>query len=918
MAFAFFRRRRKLVIFVMVFLMVTFLLTLGGGGDEIKGVIDSITRLFGARDPNLVGESSLGKLYRNDLISARQDMEILGSQSFDSYIGSPSILAALAKTSSDKSESASNGWMLLLQEAQKAGMVMSPEETRAQLLAGTKARGRSEGDYDKLVTDLRSAQSSVSEKALLQAVSHWMAIEQYFRVQMPAGPGLLAEQKALFRDLSEQTNLRVVVLRPEPLLASASLPSDADIEALFNQYKDKVAGQATTGESFDFGYRLGDRVRVRTLTINAEAIRRVSVPEKTEIASYYLNHPEEFAPAPSTAPAASAPASRPAKIDFFTARPRIIETLRPQVARGRVDELVSRLNREAKAAQAANVKDPLAKVYADQLVDPTANQALLAKQLPAEAVNAVNGLSIDAAMAALAQAAGIADICFPWSSFGQTRVAPDVRVTLSCPAGQTMTLAAALDEVAQLVLPKQAGSTTQPAVAPKLTWVAVKGVGDPKAADGRVLYCISSNAGVDLFPFHLGDTGLVERAELIENPILADCRTGRDEGDSLAAKAFALVGRETKDLPASEIKPIGKEMYVVHPSADDTDLVDRVIWQALETAKNQPPDTMTPRIRKQVITDWQTKMLFESQLTPLAAKLVEEAKTAGLAEAAKKLSAPAAWETGLFTRLTYEAASANRIDVVPLSVRIMQMTPEYLEMACKAAAAGEMRYLLPLLQRTQREILSGQVRDLAQSVQDSVLAQVSGAEDGAGLLQQLRSALSGLNSGDYRPLFRLANTPMPNGKRIAAEQVQAIRGFLFPVEMAVNAAKTGNLDLLSLALSPDAKPMYLLGKLHYGDAIKKFLTEAFRAPADIEAPLAELDKPGPAVTLAVPGARVIVVFQRIGWRPPVSSDFYSVGQGEKLDRNKVAGCLANQRVSAGWTWWFNNANVIQRLGYKAD
>ncbi|MCY2926427.1 MAG: hypothetical protein NT031_13495, partial [Planctomycetota bacterium] len=338
MAFAFFRRRRKLVIIVMVVLMVTFLLTMGGV-QEIEHLFGSISRVFGGRDPNLVAKSSVGNVYRRDLELAQQDMDVLGGQVFQQSLGGSDALASLARSSPDKSDAAVTGWMLLLQEAQKAGTLLSSDEARAQVQGMLKDRGGSDDSYEKFLTELRTTQSGVSEKLLLQAVGHWLGIERYFQTQLPTVPGLEAEQKALFRDLTEQVNLRVVVLQPEPFLAQAGKPLQADIDRMFTQYKDKFPGGAPSGEGFDFGYRLGDRVNVRYLTINAEAIRRVSVPEKAEISDYFLKHPEEFTLPTATAPAASRPAA-PATMDFYDARPRIIEQLRPQVARSRMDELI--------------------------------------------------------------------------------------------------------------------------------------------------------------------------------------------------------------------------------------------------------------------------------------------------------------------------------------------------------------------------------------------------------------------------------------------------------------------------------------------------------------------------------------------------------------------------------------------------
>ncbi|MEI7835887.1 MAG: hypothetical protein WCK05_05695, partial [Planctomycetota bacterium] len=876
-------------------------------------------KLFGGRDPNLLAKSSVGNLYRKDLEIARQDLEILGGQILQQYVGGVDAVAALTRSNPDKSDAALTGWMLLLQEAQKAGMVPSPEETRTQLQVIVKERGGTDDTYTKFLAELRNMQPPVGEKMLLQSASHWLGIERYFQVQLPSGPGLEAEQKALFRDLTEQANLRVVVLQPEPFLSQAGTPTQTEIERLFALYKDKVPGTAPTSQAFGFGYRLGDRVKVRYLAVSAEAIHRASAPDKSEISDYFLKHSEEFLLPTATAPATAA-TSRPATaatMAFYDARPLIIETLRPRVARSRMDELVSRLNRDAKAL-AGKVADPLAQVYAAQLVDAKANQAILDKPLPADVVNVIHAMPIDPAMDVLAKAAGLAGICFPWGSYREFAIAPNVLVTLSCPEGKAMTLAAALDEVAQQVLPKQALPAASQPAAPKLTWAAVKGVGDPKVANGAVLYCIQSNVGVALFPFQLDATDLIERPELLENPVLSSCRTGRDEGDSLTDLAFALVSRKTEGLAAAEIKPVGKEMSVVYQATGESDLVDRVLWQTVETSPSQAPATITPRIQKQIVTDWQTQAVFENQMKALAAKLADEAKTGGLAEAAKKLNAPATWETGLFSRLSYIAPSPDRIEVIPLNARVQQMTPAYLDMACKMALTGDVRAIVGMLSPMQRRALNDRLQGLFATIRQQIDTLTPGAEDKAPLMQQLITAMYSAQGGDYRLLIRLANQALPNGRRLGGEQVNALRSFVLPVEMAVLAAKKWNLSLLSVTMADDAKPMYLLGRIGHLDSVKKLLADAFLPPANIEAPLAELDKPGPVVTLAVPASGMIVVFQRIGYRPPVAAEFASVSQGDKPDRAKIASYLFGQRLRAARGWWFNYPNTVERLSYKPE
>jgi hypothetical protein len=223
-----------------------------------------------------------------------------------------------------------------------------------------------------------------------------------------------------------------------------------------------------------------------------------------------------------------------------------------------------------------------------------------------------------------------------------------------------------------------------------------------------------------------------------------------------------------------------------------------------------------------------------------------------------------------------------------------------------------------MLSPMQRRALNDRLQGLFATIRQQIDTLTPGAEDKAPLMQQLITAMYSAQGGDYRLLIRLANQALPNGRRLGGEQVNALRSFVLPVEMAVLAAKKWNLSLLSVTMADDAKPMYLLGRIGHLDSVKKLLADAFLPPANIEAPLAELDKPGPVVTLAVPASGMIVVFQRIGYRPPVAAEFASVSQGDKPDRAKIASYLFGQRLRAARGWWFNYPNTVERLSYKPE
>jgi len=92
------------------------------------------------------------------------------------------------------------------------------------------------------------------------------------------------------RDNASSLAGRLVVLRPDP--ASVPAPTDAQLDEVFNTYRDNLPG---AGKPFPFGYRYPDRVRGRYLSVSGEAIRAAVDVPYLDVKTYYLANPSAFA-----------------------------------------------------------------------------------------------------------------------------------------------------------------------------------------------------------------------------------------------------------------------------------------------------------------------------------------------------------------------------------------------------------------------------------------------------------------------------------------------------------------------------------------------------------------------------------------------------------------------------------------------
>ena len=99
------------------------------------------------------------------------------------------------------------------------------------------------------------------------------------------------------RDNASTLAGRLVVLRPDP--ASVPEPSDNEISAVFNAYRDNLSGE---GKPFPFGYRYPDRVRGRYLAISRDAIRNAVDVPYLDVKTYYVANTAEFTDETGEAP----------------------------------------------------------------------------------------------------------------------------------------------------------------------------------------------------------------------------------------------------------------------------------------------------------------------------------------------------------------------------------------------------------------------------------------------------------------------------------------------------------------------------------------------------------------------------------------------------------------------------------------
>ncbi len=210
-------------------------------------------------------------------------------------------------------------WWLLEQEAQRMGVTISQDEVQRFI-----AQFNISGDR---LTQIRD-QMNVSTDEIFGAIGEYLRVS-YAAVLAGAGVQVTdPEVKDIFVQTSDQVSLRYALLPYEafqPKEAASQPVSDAELQDLFNQYKDNLPGAGKYG----FGYKIPDRVSVQYVGATVDDVAKTLLPVGEDRArKYFEAHKDKFQPAQ---PPTTQPTTQPA-VKFDEVKNQVIETIRQEDA----------------------------------------------------------------------------------------------------------------------------------------------------------------------------------------------------------------------------------------------------------------------------------------------------------------------------------------------------------------------------------------------------------------------------------------------------------------------------------------------------------------------------------------------------------------------------------------------------------
>lgn len=154
-----------------------------------------------------------------------------------------------------------------------------------------------------------------------------------------------ADIQDFVRDTAERVKVRMVTVDANKLIDSDYQPSQEEIAAQFEKYKDEPAGGPG-----QYGYQLPPATQIEYIQIKIDELAKAQTVTDDEAYEYWVNHKSEFRrPQPPTTQPTTRP-EEPKPYDTFTeAKPDVINKLAEQKASsvaGRLsDELIRQLSR---------------------------------------------------------------------------------------------------------------------------------------------------------------------------------------------------------------------------------------------------------------------------------------------------------------------------------------------------------------------------------------------------------------------------------------------------------------------------------------------------------------------------------------------------------------------------------------------
>jgi hypothetical protein len=260
----------------------------------------------GGRNP-VIGTIGKDKVYGMERYYAKQEWDLLTHTG----VGPQHVSLAAGLLGPAAVESVRQHpelYLLLLKEAQRMNVRVSRDEVESFIkneLGDLSEDDERSGLLRQAVADVLSIRAAFVRASSVVKISQPMVRQALAHVYQTISVNLVEFDAAKYS-------------------SKISPPANQQIREQFDKYADRIAGQATAGNPFGFGYKYPDRLKLQYVESPRGEVRKAVEATRdahrweVEARKYYLQHLEQFAAtqpaiqastAPATAPLAAAPAA---------------------------------------------------------------------------------------------------------------------------------------------------------------------------------------------------------------------------------------------------------------------------------------------------------------------------------------------------------------------------------------------------------------------------------------------------------------------------------------------------------------------------------------------------------------------------------------------------------------------------------
>ncbi len=194
----------------------------------------------------------------NSLQASGQEDEDLAAE-LDSYV-------AMSKSE------AGRYYALLIQEAIQEGFAATPEQL--ELVFNYHHQMLANEQFPMLSVEEVCRRDEITETGLQRMIGNYLMVLRYAEA-MTGGPAVSERQLRLaIRDDKESETIAgtYVTFSAGMFLEDMKEPTETDIAAHFQQYKENVPGRTQKENAFGFGYKLPDRAKLEYIRVNVQQI----------------------------------------------------------------------------------------------------------------------------------------------------------------------------------------------------------------------------------------------------------------------------------------------------------------------------------------------------------------------------------------------------------------------------------------------------------------------------------------------------------------------------------------------------------------------------------------------------------------------------------------------------------------------